>query len=204
METKESPRIILASQSPRRAHLLRMLGLEFEVRPADVDETYVDGEPAPAHAERLAREKALAIAGATPESLVIGSDTVVVLDRTVLGKPRDRDHAIDMLLRLQGRAHWVETGIAVAANDMLLSGVESVKVHFKPFDERTAAEYVDTGEPLDKAGGYGIQGYGSALVERIDGDFFAVMGLPVSHMLTLMAGHGWRYTFRGLEPADAS
>jgi septum formation protein len=204
MTRKEAPRIILASQSPRRAHLLRMLGLDFDIRPAEVDETYVDGEPAPVHAERLAREKAQAVAREAADSLVIGSDTVVVLGKDVLGKPRDRDHAIDMLMKLEGRAHRVETGIAVARDGNVLSGVESVKVHFRTFDRRTAEAYVKTGEPMDKAGAYGIQGYGSALVERIDGDYYAVMGLPVAHMLSLIEAHGFRYTFRGLEPKHVS
>jgi len=204
MTRKESPRIILASQSPRRAQLLGMLGLEFEVRPADVDETYIDGEPAAVHAERLAREKAMKLAREEPDSIVIGSDTVVVIDHEVLGKPRDRDHAIDMLMRLEGRPHRVETGIAVARGDTVLSGVSGVKVHFRAFDRRTAEAYVSTGEPMDKAGAYGIQGYGSALVERIDGDYYAVMGLPIARMLSLIEAHGFRYTFSGLEPNDVS
>lgn len=181
-----------------------MLGLDFDVLPADIDETYLNGEPAPAHAERLAREKALAVAKDHPDSLVIGSDTVVVLDRDVLGKPRDREHAIDMLMKLEGRAHRVETGVAVARNGALLSGVESVKVYFRPFDRRLAELYVNTGEPMDKAGAYGIQGHGSALVERIDGDYYAVMGLPVAQLLSLINAHGFQYTFTGLEPVDVS
>lgn len=204
MTEKEAPRIILASQSPRRAQLLRMLGLDFDVRPADIDETYLDGESAPAHAERLAREKAMKVAGEEPDSIVIGSDTVVVVDRDVLGKPRDREDAVEMLLRLQGRVHRVETGVAVARGDRLLSCVETVRVYFRPFDRRMAEAYVNTGEPMDKAGAYGIQGYGSTLVERIDGDYYAVMGLPVARMLALIEAHGYRYWFTGLEPDHAS
>lgn len=198
-----TPALVLASQSPRREQLLRMLGLDFEVMPADIDESYRRGETARAHAERLAREKAMVVAARRPEALVIGSDTVVVLDRRVLGKPKDPAQAIDMLMRLQGRTHRVETGIAVATPDQLvLSGVESVKVHFRRFDRAAAEAYTDTREPMDKAGAYGIQGYGAALVERIEGDFFAVMGLPIGHMLGLLRAAGWSYNFQGLEPVE--
>jgi nucleoside triphosphate pyrophosphatase len=196
------PPIVLASQSPRREQLLRMLGLQFEIAPADVDETYRRGENAKAHAERLAREKALKVSGARPDALVIGSDTVVVLDRQVLGKPRDENEAVDMLMRLQGRTHRVETGIAIATPDQLvLSGIETVRVHFRPFDRTMAEEYVATSEPMDKAGAYGIQGFGAAIVERIEGDFFAVMGLPIGRMLALLRAAGWRYNFQRLERA---
>jgi septum formation protein len=194
------PPIVLASQSPRRELLLKMLGLRFDIIPADVDETYRKGETAKVHAERLAREKALVVAARRSDALVIGSDTVVVLDRKVLGKPNDPEHAVEMLLSLQGRVHRVETGVAVASPDeLLLSGVESVRVRFRPFDRTLAEEYVRTKEPMDKAGAYGIQGFGAAIVERIEGDYFAVMGLPVGLMLSLIRAAGWRYTFGGLE-----
>ena len=197
------PPLVLASQSPRREQLLRMLGLQFEVMPADVDETYRRGETAKAHAERLAREKALVIAGRRRDAIVIGSDTVVVLERKVLGKPRDHAEAVDMLMRLQGRAHRVETGIAIATPDeLMLSGVETVRVHFRSFDRAFAEEYVATEEPMDKAGAYGIQGFGAAIVKRIEGDYFAVMGLPVGHMLSLLRAAGWRYNFRGFERTE--
>jgi len=195
------PPLILASTSPRRAELLRMLNLSFEVVPPGVPEEFRPGETAAAHAERLAREKAAAVALQRPDALVVGCDTVVVIDGEVLGKPRDREHAVEMLLRLQGREHRVETGIAVAAPDgRMESSLEGVHVRFRPFDRRTAVEYVATGEPLDKAGAYGIQGYGAALVESIKGDFFAVMGLPIARMVSLLRALGWRYNFRGLEP----
>lgn len=198
-------RLVLASQSPRRAQLLEMLGLRFEIIPADIDETWAPGEEPGPHAERLAREKALAIATAlaareqVPDLLVIGSDTVVALDGVVLGKPADSPDAVRMLLQLQGRTHLVATGIAVASAGRVLSATESVRVHFRSFDERTARAYVDTGEPLDKAGAYGIQGYGATLVDRIEGDFFAVMGFPIARFVDLLAAQGWRYDFRGLE-----
>lgn len=191
--------LVLASGSPRRASLLRMLGLAFETIPAEVDEAFVPGEPPARHAERLAREKAQAVAATRPDAIVIGSDTIVVVDDAILGKPRDPEEAVDMLLRLQGREHRVETGIAVISpGGRIASAVEGVRVRFREFDRRTAREYVATGEPLDKAGAYGIQGYGATLVEAIDGDFYAVMGLPIVRLVALLRDLGWRYDFRGL------
>ncbi|MBX6363140.1 MAG: septum formation protein Maf [Gemmatimonadetes bacterium] len=216
MTDRSAPTLILASQSPRRAQLLAMLGLDFEVLPADIDESYRPGEQPAAHARRLAEEKALRVAAMRPDGVVIGSDTVVVVDGEVLGKPADEEDAVRMLMRLQGRAHRVETGIAVVARTPLdgrcgrapgvrtelRSAVEGVDVHFRPFDEATARRYVATGEPLDKAGAYGIQGRGATLVERIDGDYLAVVGLPVVRMLALLREIGWCYNFRGLEPVQ--
>ena len=193
--------LILASASPRRAQLLVMLGLRFDVEPADIDETYRPGENAAAHAERLAREKAAAVARRQPGALVIGADTVVVIDEEVLGKPRDADHAVEMLLRLQGREHLVATGIAVAEGQDVRGAVETVRVRFRSFDAAAARLYARTGEPLDKAGAYGIQGYGATLVERIDGDYFAVVGLPIARLIVLLESLGWRYDFGGLTRA---
>jgi len=124
----------------------------------------------------------------------------VVVDGEVLGKPANEAEAVRMLMRLEGREHRVETGIAIAAPDgRVESSVEGIRVRFRPFDRRTAEEYVATGEPLDKAGAYGIQGYGATLVEWIEGDFFAVMGLPIARMMSLFRALGWRYNFRGFE-----
>ena len=175
-----------------------MLGLEFEILPADIDESYLKHEAATAHAQRLAREKALVIAEQHPEALVVGSDTVVVIDRTVLGKPKNDDEAVSMLMRLQGRTHRVATGIAVAAGEQCTAETEIVRVKFRAFDEQTAREYVVTREPMDKAGAYGIQGYGAALVEWVQGDYFAVMGLPVQRMIRMFEQMGWHYDFSGL------
>jgi septum formation protein len=194
------PPLVLASQSPRRAELLQRLGLAFEVRPADIDESYSDHEMPAAHAERLAREKVFAVASERRDALVVGSDTIVVLGRDVLGKPADEAEAVAMLLRLAGREHEVFTGIAVAHGGRIESDVERVRVRFRPLDRRACEEYAATGEPLDKAGAYGIQGFGSALVEAIDGDYFAVMGLPVVRMLKLLERFGWRYAFGALAP----
>jgi septum formation protein len=194
------PPLVLASQSPRRAELIGRLGLTFETVPADIDESYLHGETPPQHAERLSREKALKIAAERPDALVVGSDTIVVIDGEVLGKPRDRAHAIEMLTRLSGREHEVCTGVAVAHAGRVRSALERVRVRFRELDARACEEYVATGEPMDKAGAYGIQGFGSALVEGIEGDYFAVMGLPVVRMLGLIEHFGWRYGFGTLEP----
>ncbi|HSK19779.1 MAG TPA: nucleoside triphosphate pyrophosphatase [Longimicrobiales bacterium] len=194
-----APRIILASQSPRRADLLRMLGLTFETMPADIDETYRAGEKPAPHAERLARGKTRTIAARVPDAVIIGSDTVVVVDGEVLGKPRDHDEAVQMLMRLQGREHEVATGIAVCVQGTLRSAVERVRVRFRPFNAALAGAYAATGEPMDKAGAYGIQGFGATLVERIEGDFFAVMGLPICRMIELLESAGFTYDFEGLK-----
>ncbi len=197
----QQPRLILASRSARRAELLSRLGLVFEIVPADVDETYIDHEMPAAHAERLAREKAITVALEHPGAVVIGSDTIVILDSDVLGKPRDEAEAIRMLRRLSGREHEVYTGVAVARDSMVVSGLERVSVRFRHLDQLECEEYAATGEPMDKAGAYGIQGYGSALVESIRGDYFAVMGLPVVRTLSLLSRAGWRYGFgKGLQP----
>lgn len=201
MNPSAPPRLVLASQSPRRAELIGRLGLEFETVPADIDESYLHGETPPQHAERLAREKALKIAADRADALVIGSDTIVVIDGEVLGKPRDRAHAIEMLTRLSGREHEVCTGVAVAHKGRVESELERVRVRFRTLDGRAAEQYVSTGEPMDKAGAYGIQGFGSALVQGIDGDYFSVMGLPVVRMLELIERFGWRYGFGALEQA---
>ena len=191
-------RVILASASPRRRDLLTMIGIAHEVIPADVDETYRAGEVPREHAERLAREKASALAARAPEAVIIAADTIVVVDGDVLGKPQDADEAVRMLRRLAGRAHTVFTAVAVARGAKMLSGVEEVGVTFRPLDDATIRSYVATREPMDKAGAYGIQGYGAAIVERIDGDYFAVMGLAIGRMLALLRELGVRYDFRTL------
>ncbi len=198
------PVLVLASQSPRRSQLLGMMGLTFDVSPADIDETYLPGEEPGAHAERLAREKAEKVAGMRRDAIVIGSDTVVVVDGDVLGKPADFDDGVAMLMRLQGRVHEVATGVAVTANGVTHSTVERVAVTFRVFDEQTARAYMATGEPLDKAGGYGIQGFGATIVERISGDFFAVMGFPIVRFVDLLGQHGWTYDFGRLARATTN
>ena len=195
--------MILASQSPRRRELLALVGIPHEVRPADIDETYLPGEPPRDHAERLAREKTAAIAAAEPDALVIGSDTIVVVDGDVLGKPAQAEEAGRMIARLAGRTHTVMTGVAVAWRGQTRSAVEEVDVTFHPLSAREIAEYVATREPMDKAGAYGIQGYGATIVARVDGDYFAVMGLPLQRLVRLLGDVGIRYPFGPLR-ADAS
>ena len=194
-------RVILASASPRRRDLLTMIGIAHEVIPADVDETYGPEEVPRAHAERLAREKASVLAARAPDAVIIAADTIVVVDGDVLGKPRDAEEAARMLRRLAGRTHTVFTAVAVASGAKILSGVEEVGVTFRPLDDATITSYVATREPMDKAGAYGIQGYGAAIVERIDGDYFAVMGLAIGRMLALLRELGFRYDFRPLDLA---
>jgi septum formation protein len=177
-------RVILASQSPRRRELLTLIGIPHEIQPADIDETLLPDElPAP-HAERLAREKVAVIALHHPEAVVIGADTIVVLDGDVLGKPADAAEAGATLHRLSGRTHTVHTAVAVAYRGRSASGIESVEVTFRPLDEARIARYVATGEPMDKAGSYGIQGFGATIVERIHGDYFSVMGLAVGRLMS--------------------
>jgi septum formation protein len=196
------PPLILASRSPRRAQLLRMLGLSVETVPADIDETYHAHEHPVEHAERLAREKAAAVAADRRDAVVIGSDTVVIVDDDVLGKPADQGDAVRMLLRLQGREHTVATGVAVARRGQVHSAVERVAVQFRAFDADTAAQYAATGEPMDKAGAYGIQGYGSTLVEGIRGDYYAVMGLPICRLVLLLRAAGLHYDFDTVRTDD--
>jgi septum formation protein len=188
-------RIILASQSPRRRDLLTLIGIAHEVRPADVDETERPGEDPSHYVERLAREKAHTIARAAPDAITIGSDTTVVLDGDILGKPVDVEDAVRMLTRLSGRAHTVLTAVAVVRGDRVASGVESVDVTFRTLTTDEIRAYVATREPMDKAGAYGIQGYGATIVERIDGDYFAVMGLALGRLVRLLRDVGVSYEF---------
>jgi septum formation protein len=191
------PQIILASQSPRRRELLTLIGIPHEVRPANIDETYLAGEQPRAHAERLAREKASAIRA--EGAIVIGSDTIVVVDGDVLGKPTNEAEAASMLRRLSGRSHIVITAVAVARNGRVESGVEEVGVTFHPLNDEAIAAYIATREPMDKAGAYGIQGYGATIVSRVDGDYFAVMGLPLQRLVRLIERVGARYNFGVVE-----
>jgi septum formation protein len=188
-------RVILASQSPRRRELLGLVGITHEVRPADIDEVYFPGELPTAHAERLARGKCAVIAEREPDALVIGSDTIVVVDGDVLGKPRDEGDAAHMLRRLSGRSHIVVTAVAVAWRGETRSAVEEVNVTFHSLSDDDITAYIATREPMDKAGAYGIQGYGATIVERVDGDYFAVMGLPLQLLVRVLAELGIRYAF---------
>jgi septum formation protein len=187
------PPVVLASASPRRRELLRLVGIEHTVIPADVDETHPPSEAPAVYAERLARQKAAAIE--RDDAVVIGSDTIVVVDGEVLGKPRDREQAVAMLRRLSGRAHVVMTGVAVAWRGRISSGVEEVGVTLRALSDDEIRRYVETGEPMDKAGAYGIQGFGATIVDRVDGDYFAVMGLPLNRLVRLCRALGLGYDF---------
>ncbi len=183
--------LILASASPRRRQLLEMLGIPVVVRPSHIPEERAGHESPRAYVERLAREKATSVPGA----LVLGADTTVALGEEILEKPRDAEDAVRMLRLLQGRSHDVVTGVALASNGTVRQATDVTRVTFRPADDATLRAYVATGEPMDKAGAYGIQGYGAALVERVEGDFFGVMGLPLRLVLRLLEDAGRPYRF---------
>lgn len=188
--------IVLASGSPRRTQLLSLLGIVHAVDAAhDVDESPHPGETPVALATRLAREKAVAVARRHPDQPVLAADTVVVLDDAILGKPDDAPHAEAMLGRLGGREHEVVTAVALAVHGQVRERVDRTRVRFRPLDPATIRAYVATGEPLDKAGAYGLQGYGGVLVERIEGDCFGVIGLPLRLVVELLADAGMPYRF---------
>lgn len=188
--------VVLASSSPRRRELLSLVGIPHVVQPADIDESPLPDEEPAALATRLAREKAHRVAeSVSADSLVVAADTIVVLDGDVLGKPSSVEDAERALRRLSGRTHTVVTGMACAFNGRLVSDVELVSVTFRALDDDEIRDYVATGEPMDKAGSYGIQGHGATIVRRIDGDYFAVMGLSLVVMTALMQRLGVHYHF---------
>lgn len=191
----EQMRVILASQSPRRRELLTLVGITHEVQPADIDETPWPGELPIPHTERLAIAKAQVIASREPDALVIAADTIVVVDGDILGKPTNQADARAMLRRLSGRSHQVCTAMAVAFGNDVQAQVVRVSVRFRELDDATIAHYVETGEPMDKAGAYGIQGYGATIVEHIEGDYFAVMGLSLITVVRLAQRMGVSYDF---------
>lgn len=183
--------VVLASQSPRRRDLLTLVGIAHEVRPADIDESQFPGELPIPHAERLAREKALKVAASAGDHLVIAADTIVVLDGEVLGKPANRDEAIRTLGLLSGRTHTVHTAVAVAWRGRLVSAVESVEVTFRPLSADLIERYVETGEPMDKAGAYGIQGRAATFIEEIRGSHSGIVGLPLCETALLLRDFGY-------------
>ena len=198
-----SPRVVLASSSPRRRELLTLIGIPHAVSPADIDETPLAAEEPRPHAERLARGKASVVAEREPNAVVIAADTIVVVDGDILGKPRDEAEARAMLRRLSGRQHVVLTAVAVARDGVIVSDVESVDVTFRTLSEADITRYIATREPMDKAGAYGIQGYGATIVERVDGDYFAVMGLPLNRLARLLESLGLVYDFGPLRVRTA-
>jgi septum formation protein len=172
--------LVLASASPRRQELLRNAGIPFEVQPTQIAEDPLPGEGAKDCAERLAREKALAVAQLRPQDFVLGADTVVVIDDQILGKPADSADAARMLRLLSGREHQVITGICVVASGRWSVASETTTVTMSEISENEIADYVATGEPMDKAGAYAIQGIASRWIPRIDGGYGNVVGLPVA------------------------
>ena len=171
---------ILASGSPRRKELLSLMIPEYEVLVSGCDEFVPEGTPAEKVPTLLAEQKALAVSKLRPEDTVIGSDTVVVLNGEIFGKPKDKEPAHAMLKALSGKKHFVYTGVAVAENGSVRSFVQKTEVEFYKLSDETIEKYISTGEPMDKAGAYGIQGKGSVLIKGIVGDYFNVMGLPVA------------------------
>ena len=183
--------LILASQSPRRLELLRNAGVDCTVAPADVDESLLPAEEPLAYVQRLAREKALSVLAKAPAgALVLGADTTVVLDDESLGKPVDEADARQMLRRLSGRSHRVMTGVCVAwqsaQGPQSLVEVEVTEVEFSTMSDREIADYISTGEPMDKAGAYGIQGRASRWIPRLRGCYFNVVGLPVARVCAML------------------
>lgn len=173
--------LILASQSPRRRDLLQLLQVAFTVRPADIDEAMDPTKPPEQEVARVSKLKAEATSR-EPGDVVIAADTIVVLEDRVLGKPADKAEAISMLRALSGRDHQVMTGITVLRGSNAITHTEITDVHFRPLTEEEIFRYVETGEPMDKAGAYGIQGFAAPFVEGIRGDYYNVMGLPVCRL----------------------
>ncbi len=173
-------RLILASQSPRRKELLRQAGFSFTVCPSHVPEVPAPGETASDYVMRLAREKAQAVSASEPGAVVLGADTTVVRNNQILEKPTDAEDAKRMLRILSSGEHQVLTGICLTGNGRTLTAVSSTRVWFLPLSEKEIGDYVATGEPMDKAGAYAIQGYASRFVEKIEGCHFNIVGLPVS------------------------
>jgi len=192
-------RVVLASASPRRRQLLELIGIEHDIQPANIDESVRPRETPAHYAERLAREKASVVASRDPDRITIAADTTVVVNKKVLGKPENEEDARRMLSMLSGREHTVITAIAVARGRKLRSAVEEVRVRFRRLHDDEINAYIATGEPMDKAGAYGIQGYGATIVECIEGDYFSVMGLPLAKLVDLLRDLGVRYRFGELE-----
>ncbi|MFT5720731.1 MAG: septum formation protein [Motiliproteus sp.] len=178
--------LILASASPRRRELLAQIGARFECRSADIDESVRAAEPPAAYVSRLALEKASAVAALAPDVWVLGSDTSVVCEQQILGKPAHKEEAVAMLLSLSGRRHQVLTAVALVRGEQQHSLLVITDVWFKTLSRTECEAYWDTGEPRDKAGSYAIQGFGAVFVERIEGSYSAVVGLPLQETSQLL------------------
>lgn len=182
--------IILASGSPRRKELLTQMGLSFTILPAEIEEVVEPGLTPGEVVISLSRQKAEAVAARHPDDLVIAADTVVVFDGRILGKPHSREEAKEMLSALSGKAHHVCTGFTLQKGSQTESGREESEVWFRELTEDEIDRYIATGEPMDKAGAYGIQGFGALLVRGIRGDYFNVMGLPVCRLGMALKNYG--------------
>ncbi len=184
-------KIILASQSPRRKELLERMGItDFKVIPAQEAELATRTLTADQLVEELSQRKCAEVAAAHPKDLIIAADTVVSINNRVLGKPRTEEDAAQMLAALSGKLHLVYTGVTVAKEGRTLTQHEVTSVRFRTLTQADIIRYIATGEPMDKAGAYGIQGYGSVLVEGISGDYYNVMGLPVCRLARMLARFG--------------
>ena len=181
--------LILASKSPRRAELLSAAGIRFEAVPVEVDESFLRLEPPGDHVRRLALAKARAAFARYPSDLVLGADTIVLIGAEMFGKPADAEEATRMLRLLSGREHEVLTGLALVSADRTVVEVARTRVWFNPMTDEEIAEYVASGEPLDKAGAYGIQGHGARFIDRIQGNYSNVVGLPVALVYRLLKGY---------------
>jgi len=181
-------RLILASKSPRRYELLKQVGLDFEVIPSGVVEDFFNTESPREHVIRLAEAKAREVASKYPDRWVVAADTIVYINGSILGKPKCREEAAGMLRRLSGQEHWVLTGFSVCHSEKGESDREAVQtlVRVKPLTSAEIEWYVQTGEPLDKAGGYAIQGIGSFMIESIQGSYTNVVGLPVCELIQML------------------
>ena len=201
MHPQNNSTLILASSSPRRQELLRQAGIAFQVHAAHINEDQMAGEDAREYAMRLAREKAQAVAAHYPQSYVLGADTIVVVEGEVLGKPQDHADAARMLRKLSGRGHEVTTAVSLLAPDAVAPGTVApgtrmetractTKVYFRELTEDEIQQYVASGEPMDKAGAYAIQGGASRWADRIEGEWSNVVGLPLSLVTDLLRTNG--------------
>ena len=178
--------LYLASSSPRRKELLEKAGFEFTVEPAKISEAVLRGTPPMQIVEQLSSRKASAVAKLHPTDTILAADTIVVLQGRILGKPKDEEAAAAMLKLLSGNVHQVYTGYTIISGEKLLCGHEVTSVEFYPLSQQEIARYVASGEPLDKAGAYGIQGRGALFVKRVNGDFYNIVGLPIAKISRLL------------------
>ncbi|WP_416151353.1 Maf family protein [Salipaludibacillus sp. HK11] len=174
---------VLASQSPRRKELLEQIGLSFTVIPSEVEEKIVETDTPEEVVASLAYQKAEDVFSRNENKLILAADTIVVIDNIILGKPTDKHDANKMLQLLSGRSHHVLTGVTLLSQDNKMTFVEKTRVYFYPLTSEEIVDYIDSGEPFDKAGAYGIQGLGATLVEKINGDYFTIVGLPIAKVV---------------------